>query len=260
LRPDRTGPPIAFGHRGALAYAPENTIEGFARALRMGATGLETDAWLAADGVPVLVHDRTIRPPGRRIFVTRRTSAELTEWGVPTLARLYAECGTRFDLSIDVEHPEVGEPIVAVARDAGALDRLWLCHEDLEVLAVLRAYERRVRLASSVDLRVKPPVFQAHLDRMIDAGVGVLNMRWRTWSPARLAAVHERGLLGFAWDVIEPATMTWLLDLGIDAIYSDYPDRIVQAISAHQRGATGPRPVAGSGSPSAAGRPARPGV
>ena len=248
--PRRTGPPIAFGHRGALAYAPENTIAGFALALRMGATGLETDAWLAADGVPVLVHDRTIRPPGRRIHVTRRTSGELSEWGIPTLAQLYAASGTGFDLSIDLEHPEVGRPLIAVARGAGALERLWLCHEDLGVLADLRAHERGVHLASSVDLRVKPLVFEAHLDRMIDAGVEVLNMRWRTWSPARLAAVHERGLLGFAWDAVEPATMTWLLDLGIDAIYSDYPDRIVRAIADHAAAAarstaTGaPRPVA----------------
>jgi glycerophosphoryl diester phosphodiesterase len=242
--PGPTARPIAFGHRGALGYAPENTIEGFRLALGMGATGIESDGWLAADGVPVLVHDRTIRPPGRRILVTRRSSIELAEWGVPTLAGLYTECGTRFELSLDVEHPEVGEPIIAVARDAGALDRLWLCHEDLEVLADLRSADRRVHLASSVDLRVKPPVFGAYLDRMIDAGVEVLNMRWRTWSPARIAAVHERGLLGFAWDVIEPATMTWLLDLGIDAIYSDYPDRIVRAISAHPSGATGPGPVA----------------
>jgi glycerophosphoryl diester phosphodiesterase len=242
----RTGPPIGFGHRGALAYARENTIEGFKLALGMGATGIETDAWLAADGVPVLVHDRTIRPPGRRIFVTRRSSTELAAWGVPTLAQLYAECGTLFELSLDVEHPEVGKPIVAVARAAGALDRLWLCHPDLEVLADLRTHERRVHLARSVDLRARPAMFEAYLDRMIQAGVEVLNMRWRTWSSARLAAVHERGLLGFAWDVVEPATMAWLLELGIDAIYSDYPDRIARAIADYAAGAV---PASAAGAP-----------
>jgi glycerophosphoryl diester phosphodiesterase len=210
----------------------------------MGANGIESDAWLAADGVPVLVHDRTIRPPGRRISVNRRTSAELAEWEVPTLARLYAECGTGFALSLDVEHAEVGRPIIAVAREAGALDRLWLCHEVLDVLAELGTHERRVHLASSVDLRVRPPEFEAHLDRMIQAGVEVLNMRWRTWSAARVHAVHERGLLAFAWDALEPATMTRLLDLGVDAIYSDFPDRIVKAIAEHAAGAA--RPVAAS--------------
>jgi glycerophosphoryl diester phosphodiesterase len=235
-RPGPTRPPIAFGHRGALGYVPENTIEGFKVALGMGATGIESDAWLAADGVPVLVHDRTIRPPGRRIFVTRRSSIELAEWGVPTLARLYAECGTGFELSLDVEHPAAGRPIIAVGREAGALDRLWLCHEDLDVLAELATYEPRVHLAWSVDLRVKPPTFEADLDRMIRAGVEVLNMRWRTWTTARIDAVHERGLLAFAWDALEPATISRLLDLGVDAIYSDYPDRIVRAIADHAAG------------------------
>ncbi|MQA17795.1 MAG: hypothetical protein GEV09_28165, partial [Pseudonocardiaceae bacterium] len=47
-------PPIAFAHRGARAHAPENTLEAFALALRLGATGLESDVWLTADGEAVL--------------------------------------------------------------------------------------------------------------------------------------------------------------------------------------------------------------
>ncbi|HKY78076.1 MAG TPA: glycerophosphodiester phosphodiesterase family protein, partial [Acidimicrobiia bacterium] len=39
-------PPIGFAHRGARAQAPENTLEAFALALRLGATGLESDAWV----------------------------------------------------------------------------------------------------------------------------------------------------------------------------------------------------------------------
>ncbi len=49
--PSLLEPPIAFGHRGARAYAPDNTLESFALALRLGATGLESDVWLTADGV-----------------------------------------------------------------------------------------------------------------------------------------------------------------------------------------------------------------
>src|SRR4051794_27300736 len=53
--------PIAFGHRGARAHAPENTLEAFELALRLGANGLESDVWLTADGVPVLDHDGVLR-------------------------------------------------------------------------------------------------------------------------------------------------------------------------------------------------------
>lgn len=52
---------IGFAHRGARAYAPENTLEAFALALKLGADGLESDVWLTADGVPVLDHDGSVR-------------------------------------------------------------------------------------------------------------------------------------------------------------------------------------------------------
>ena len=48
---------LLFAHRGASANAPENTIAAFELALGLGATGLESDVWLTADGVAVLDHD-----------------------------------------------------------------------------------------------------------------------------------------------------------------------------------------------------------
>ena len=44
--PSLLDPPITFAHRGAKAYAPENTIEAFALALKLGASGLESDVWV----------------------------------------------------------------------------------------------------------------------------------------------------------------------------------------------------------------------
>ena len=64
--PSLLDPPIGFAHRGARAHAPENTLDAFALALRLGATGLETDLWLTADGVPVLDHDGVVRRRGRQ--------------------------------------------------------------------------------------------------------------------------------------------------------------------------------------------------
>ena len=51
---------ITFAHRGAQKEAPENTLPAFRRALELGATGLETDVWLSADGEVVCTHDATV--------------------------------------------------------------------------------------------------------------------------------------------------------------------------------------------------------
>ncbi len=227
----RIHPPIAFAHRGASAHAPENTLEAFELALRTGATGLESDAWLSADGIPVLVHDRTIRRPGRRIDVTRRTAAELAALHVPSLAGLYAACGTEFELSLDLEHPAVARPTVEVAVAAGAADRLWACHDDLELLIGLRAVSPEVRLVCSTRPRRIAEGVEARIERLAALGIDVLNMHWRDWTDHRVAACHAAGIAAFGWDAQEPEAIEWLRDLGIDAIYSDYPERLVATIA-----------------------------
>ncbi|XP_067084795.1 glycerophosphodiester phosphodiesterase domain-containing protein 5-like [Osmerus mordax] len=58
----RLGPaPALIGHRGAPMLAPENTLMSFEKALEAGGQGLETDVTISYDGVPFLMHDRTLR-------------------------------------------------------------------------------------------------------------------------------------------------------------------------------------------------------
>jgi glycerophosphoryl diester phosphodiesterase len=224
-------PPIAFAHRGASAYAPENTIEAFTLALRVGATGIESDIWLSSDGIPVLVHDRTVRRPGRRIDVTRTTAEGLAAYGVPTLAELYRTCGTWFELSLDVEHPAVAAPMVAVAQAAGAAGRLWACHDDLQLLVGLRSVGAAVRLVCSTRPRRIPEGVDRRIERLGALGIDVLNMHWRDWTADRVARCHGVGIAAFGWDAQEPDQIARLIGWGIDAVYSDYPDRIVAALA-----------------------------
>jgi glycerophosphoryl diester phosphodiesterase len=222
--------PIAFAHRGASGYLPENTLPAFRLALEQGADGIESDVWLSRDGVPVLVHDRLLRAGGQRQSVRRMTAAELAEHGIPPLADLYAQCGVAFELSLDIEWPDVAYPVLDVADAAGATRRLWACHDDLELLRGLRARSADVRLVCSTDL--EPGGLDALLPRLVDTGVDVLNLRWSRWEAAMVEAVHAAGMLAFGWDAHRTRRVARLLDLGVDAIYSDFPDRLVEQIRA----------------------------
>ena len=149
--PSLLDPPILFAHRGGRAHANENTMAAFELGLRLGATGLESDAWLTADGVVVLDHHGRVRFGMRRRAIARCARAELPDH-IPTLADLYATCGSAFHLSLDVKDKAAFDAIVAVARDAASdgLSRLWLCHPNLDTLVSWRD-----RCASS--LRRRPP-------------------------------------------------------------------------------------------------------
>ena len=84
--------PLIIGHRGASAVAPENTMAAFREAIRVGADGIEFDVRLASDGVPVVIHDSTLRRTGGlNKHVAELSSHEMSQidvgsWFTPTFA------------------------------------------------------------------------------------------------------------------------------------------------------------------------------
>ena len=95
--PSLQRPPIAFAHRGARAHAPDNTVEAFQLALRLGATGLESDVWLSADGHAILDHDGVVGGRLRKVPIGRLDRGDVPAH-MPSLADLYDACGTDFHL------------------------------------------------------------------------------------------------------------------------------------------------------------------
>jgi glycerophosphoryl diester phosphodiesterase len=230
--PRRGGKPIGFAHRGARAERRENTMDAFARALELGATGLESDAWITADGQVVLDHDGVIGPPWRRRALSGQARAELPAH-IPELAELYAACGPDFDLSLDVKDPAALAAILAVADAAGASSRLWLCHHDWRLLAGWKATAGEAKLVESSRLSRMGEGLEARAAILRDAGIAALNLHCRDWDRERVAAVHEAGILAFGWDAQSRLEITRLLEFGIDAVYSDHVDRLMAAIASH---------------------------
>jgi len=221
-------PPILFAHRGAKAHAPENTIEAFALARRLGATGLESDVWVTADGVPVLDHDGRVGRRPRRQPIDSVIRVDLPEH-VPTLGDLFGAVGTDFELSLDVKDPAAADPTVATARDAdpSLVSRLWLCHRDVDVLAGWRSRWPDVRLVASIRLRqltVGSERFAADLQR---EGIDAVNLHYSEWTGGLAALFHRFGILAFGWDAQFERLVATLLDAGLDAVYSDHVDRLV---------------------------------
>ena len=206
---------LGFAHRGGMADAPENTLEAFHKALAAGASGLESDVWLDASGEPVLSHGDPARLKTTPV----------------SLATLFRECGTDFDLSLDLKGPGTAEATVAAARASGfALDRLWVC-ADRQTCMTLRPLEPSLRLVC--DLRWREALFglQVALALVVDAGVDAVNLRHGRWTRRMVERVHAAGLLAFAWDINNRLALRLAVRRGIDGIYSDHVRLLGQARS-----------------------------
>lgn len=231
--PSLRQPPIGFAHRGARAHAPENTLEAFQLALRLGATGLESDAWLTSDGVAVLDHDGVVGPVLRRRRIGQLARADLPAH-IPTLAELYEAVGTEAEVSIDVKDERAAPELVAVARSAGAAAeaRLWLCHPSFEVVASWRELSPHVRLVHSTRLSRIEGGPERHAARLQAAGIDAVNLHHRDWTGGLVALYHRFDRFALGWDAQFERVLAELLDAGIDGVYSDHVDRMMAAIAA----------------------------
>jgi glycerophosphoryl diester phosphodiesterase len=234
--PSLLDPPIGFAHRGARAHAPENTIEAFELALELGATGLETDAWLTADGVVVLDHDGVVRSGLRRRPIAEIDHAHLPRH-IPALTDLYEAVGTAIPLSIDVKDPAAAAPILDTARAAGADPAtLYLCSPSWEEAASWHDLDPEVRVVHSARLRQLKGAPERHAARLAEAGVDTINMPYPDWTGGLTTLFHRFGLWCFAWDAQHPRQLHHLLDMGADAVYSDHVDRLADALRAVTKG------------------------
>lgn len=228
--PSLRRPPVGFAHRGASAHAPESTIEAFQLALRLGATGLEADVWLTADGVPVLDHGGVVGRL-RRVPIRRVPRQDLPPH-LPTLEELHDACGTDFQLALDVKDPDAVEAVLRVARAAGAEASLWLCHPDWELVASWRPLSQEARLVDSTRLKRMAGGPERRGAQLADAGIDAVNLHHTDWNGGHIALFHRFGIEALAWDCQHERVLAEVLDAGIDGVFSDHVDRMVEAITA----------------------------
>ena len=223
-------PPIGFAHRGARAHAPENTLEAFSLALRLGATGLESDVWITADGYPVLEHDGVL--PGRlRRRAIRSVSRDDLPPSLPALTDLFQACGTDYDLSLDVKEASAAPSVIQAASHAGMdLRRLWLCHHKWDTVAAWRELSPDVRLVDSTRLRRIKEGSERRAATLAEAGIDAVNLHATEWTGGLTTLFHRFEVLAFGWDAQHDRTLDNLLATGVDAVYSDHVDRMVAAI------------------------------
>ena len=128
---------------------------------------------------------------------------------------------------------------VAVARAAGngAPERLWLCHHDWRVVAAWRDEFPDVKLVDSTRLRSMKDGPERRAAALAGAGIDAVNLHHTDWTGGLTTLFHRFGVLTFGWDAQYARILDELFDMGIDAVYSDHTDLMVEALA--WRGSSG---------------------
>ncbi len=231
--PSLLDPPIGFAHRGAKAHALENTLEAFALAMRLGATGLESDVWLTADNVAVLDHDGVVRRWGRKQPISQLKSQSLPSH-IPSLGSMLSHCLGDFHLSLDVKDPLAFTATLATIREVRPHleEHLWLCHPNWEQVAQWRGLTHAKLVDSTRLSRIKEGP-ERRAATLHDSGIDAINMHHTDWNGGLVTLFHRFKKYALGWDMQQEHVISDGLRMGLDGIFSDHTDRMMDAFSRH---------------------------
>jgi glycerophosphoryl diester phosphodiesterase len=255
--------PRLFAHRGASGEAPENTLTAFQRAVALGMEYAELDVHASRDGVVVVNHDATLeRTTNGHGQIRELSLAELQTFDagyhfssdggqtfpfratgvrIPTLGEILERFPTlHFTIEIKQTDPPIEELVLATVRASGRENHVVLASEHDAVLAHVRAlapdiatsfaygevieFIQRVTTNQLSDYHPPgqalqiPPEFQ---------GVSLVTSQ-------TVAVAHNLNREVHVWTIDDPREMGRLLELGVDGIMSNFPDRLLEVVRRRQ--------------------------
>lgn len=241
------GRTLVFGHRGAKAYAPMNTIPAFELAAAQGADGIELDVHRSADGHAVIVHNFTVdETTDGSGTVTEMTLAELKaldagSWfgeefrgvRIPTLDEVFEAVGDRLLVNVEIksnsqETDGVEQVVADVIAKYDMQQRVIVSSFNPLTLQRFRSIlpDVPVGFLYSPDMAVDTQAVMRQLDLRHEARHPehtMIDLNFMSWA-------QDEGYRVNTWTVNDPARAVELRDLSVDAIITDNPDTIIAAL------------------------------
>jgi glycerophosphoryl diester phosphodiesterase len=255
-----SSPLLVFAHRGGGGLIPENTLEAFVYSARMGVDVLELDVHSTADGTLVVHHDRSVdRTTDGHGLVNQLTLGELkkldagyhfsTDGGqtfpfrgrgvtVPTLTEIFdALPEMTFNIEPKQHAPSVVAPLCNLIRERKMIDKVIvgsfnqttiddfrrLCPEVATSASPSEVSEFLTFQKTGIADSYRPPMQALQVPRNL-FGLQVVTKDF-------VEAAHRRNLRVHVWTINDEAEMRRLIDLGVDGIMTDYPDKLLNLLN-----------------------------
>lgn len=224
---------IGFAHRGANYLAPENTVEAFSLAVKLGFNYLETDVRASKDGIPFIMHDSNLlRMTGENFNINKLTSKDLAtikvkgESLIPKLQDIF-EMFPEQNFNIDAKSKEVTEPLAEVIRKMNKFDHICIgSFSDRRIALTLKALNRHVCHSCGVagslkylfysKMNKKPQRFTANCVQL-----PLYYNNYKIITEELISFTQKMGMKLHVWTINNEQAMNDLIRIGVNGIMSD---------------------------------------
>lgn len=246
--------PVRIAHRGASghALAPENTLAAFERAVQLGVDAVEVDVRATADGIPVVLHDATLdRTTDREGPVSELTLAQVRQadagsWfadgfagqRVPTLVEVLDLMRHRALVVVELKAEFITERVLKVIDDVAAMDGVVIQSFSAESVRRAKALAPTVPAALLVgDLPTSPSRIRARrlAREVLGVGANALNIWHAALTPPFFEEMRKRGITVWTWTVDEEVVMRDVVQMGVQGIITNFPDRLNSVLDELER-------------------------
>lgn len=200
-----------------------HTREAFDLALRLGATGIETNVWLSAEGEPVVAAGPKLRSGLRRRSIADCTVDEL-EGKVLPLTALVASSDIHLSLGV-----ADSSTLSVVLERVGEADRsrIWFRGTDADRLREWRSAYPDILLVDDARLSDMTHGPERRAASLGADGIDAVRMPYPDWTGGIATLFHRFEVLAFGWDAIHDRMLADLVRMGLDGIATPHPDRLL---------------------------------
>lgn len=241
---------VVIAHRGASAYAPENTHSAFKLAIEMQAEMIELDLLLSKDGVPVVIHeDELERTTGIIGLVSNYTIGELRDidtgsWfseefkrePFPTLEEVLAYSKGKIAVNIEIKHESVTDSL-----EGGIVEKALELVKNLEMEdeVIFSSFDYRVmdhlnKLAPDISKALLYEEIQSNglsPSQLVDLyKVDAFNCSYKELSQAWIDELNENKIPFFVYTINDEQLMEKVIHSGAKGIFTDKPDILIKVV------------------------------
>ncbi len=217
--------PLIIAHRGEPGRR-ENTIAGFLAGIRRGAEWVELDVHQTADGQVAVHHNAHIaRHSLNRLTLeeARRLARRRKHIELPTLDEVLEALPKTIGLNVEIKDPRAGGAVVAVLARHKAVDRAICSSFHWPTIRELADLRPRVRSGILTRSRLRDPV-----EDIRRARAQAIFHKYQSVDAAQVHVVKKAGLEFCVWTVNRDSALRRMVEVGVDGIITDYPDRLAR--------------------------------